>query len=144
MGRFLAVIAIVMSMVAIHHARARAADQTVLGKSYAVRDPAPGVDATKRSLTVQGKELLSDDTVVGDPIANGATIEIIANGASPGTQTFTLPPGALPSGGTTGWKASGDPPIGYSYKDKIGLNGPVKSAQIKRSSNGTFVVKAIV
>jgi hypothetical protein len=114
-----------------------AADQTILGKSFVVKDPKPGVDASLRTVVVLGKELSSDDTIVGDPIANGATIEVIANGATPTTQTFTLPAGA-------GWKALGSQPIGYSYKDGDGLNGPVKSALIKKTPAGVFFAKVTI
>jgi len=108
---------------------ARAADQTVLGKVLVIKDPKPGVDPSLRSVVAMGKELLSTNTIVGDPVANGVTVDIIANGASPSTQTFTLPPGASVSG-SPGWKVLGT--VGFSYKDALGANGPVKTAIIKR------------
>src|SRR5262245_66328994 len=85
---------------------ARAADQTVLGKSFGGRDPMPGVDASLRSVVVLGKEPASDDTVAGNPITDGASVEIIANGTSPSSQIFSLPAGAL-TPGAAGWKAIG-------------------------------------
>jgi hypothetical protein len=102
---------------------AGAADQTVLGKTFVVKDPQAGVDPSYRTVVARGKELLSDNAVVGDPVANGATVEIIANGASPTVQVFTLLPGAAVSG-SPGWKTLGDPILGYSYKDGLGVNGP--------------------
>jgi hypothetical protein len=122
---------------------ARAADQTVRGKTFVVKDPKPGVDASLRSVVVLGKELPNDDSVIGDPIANGATVEIIANGASSTAQVFPLPPGASMAG-SPGWKALGSPVIGYSYKDAGGVNGPVKAALIKESGNGMFIVKVTI
>jgi hypothetical protein len=116
---------------------------TVLGKSFVVKDPAPGVDASLRSVVVVGKEQESGDSIAGNPLANGATIEIIANGASSSAQTFTLPPGAYVAG-SPGWKAIGNPVIGYSYKDTVGANGPVKAATIKRTATGTLIVKATI
>ena len=71
-----------------------AADQTILGKSFTVKDPLPGGDPALRSVVVVGKEPQSPNTIVGDPLANGATVEIIANGASPTAQLLTLPAGA--------------------------------------------------
>src|SRR5262249_53357923 len=102
---------------------ARAADQTILGRTFVVKDPDPGVDPSARGIVALGKELLTDDSLVGDPLANGATIEIIANGMSPTQQTFTLPPGAYAAGGH-GWKASGEPAIGFTWKDPEGQVGP--------------------
>src|SRR5205823_2698536 len=67
---------------------------------------------------------------------NGATVEIIANGTTPSDQVFTLPAGAA-GPGTPGWKALGKPVNGYSYKDAAGVNGPVKTALIKKSGSGT-------
>src|SRR4051794_18889092 len=106
-------------------ASVRAADQTVLGKSFVVKDPQPGTDASLRGIVALGKELSTDNTVVGNPITDGATIELLANGATSTDQSFALPAGAAAPGGP-GWKALGT--IGYSYKDSGGVNGPVKAA----------------
>jgi ELWxxDGT repeat protein len=116
------------------------APQIVLGKSLAVKDPAPGVDPARRSVVVVGKETASDDTVVGNPLANGATIEIIANGAGATAQTFTLPAGAA-APGVAGWKAVGTPVTGYKYTDALGAHGPVKAALLQRKADGTFLIK---
>ena len=37
------------------------ADQTILGKSFLVKDPEPGVDPAKRKIVVFGKELSPND-----------------------------------------------------------------------------------
>jgi cysteine-rich repeat protein len=121
---------------------ARAAEQSVLGKTFVVKDPKPGVDPSKRTVVVLGKELLSSNTISGDPVGSGATVEIVANGTSPSSQVFTLPAGAS-SGGLPGWKALGNPIIGYTYKDALGVNGPVKSAVIK-NPGGTMLVKVSI
>src|SRR5262245_42458313 len=99
-----------------------AADQLILGKTLLVKDPQPGVDPTKRSILVFGRELASVNTIVGDPIVNGGTVEVIANGAASSSQTFPMPAGAFTPGGA-GWKALGNPVIGYMYKDPASLNG---------------------
>src|SRR5262245_59346494 len=120
---------------------ADAATQTVLGKSFVVRDPAPGVDPSLRSVVVQGKELASADTIVGNPLTDGASIEVLAYGDTSTTQTFTLPAGTSVSG-SPGWKTiGGSPLLGYSYGDRLGVNGPVKSALIKKTPSGTLFVK---
>src|SRR5262245_52919935 len=110
------------------------ADQTILGKSFSVKDPEPGVDVTKRKVSAVGREFSSPNTVIGDPTVDGATVEIIANGTSPSSQIFTLP--------AAGWKRAPakltDPLQGYTYKDpNPGLLGPVKSAVIKQPSSPT-------
>ena len=69
---------------------AHAADQTVRGNTLVVKDP--GTSA-KRKITVKAKETPSDDTLVGDPTTGGATVTITTNGATPSSQTFTLPAG---------------------------------------------------
>jgi len=111
---------------------------SVLGKTFMVRDPAPGSDPSRRSVVVLGKEARSDDVVVGNPIAAGATIELTADGDSPTTQTVRLPPGP-PDATSAGWKMLGT--SGYSYADPFGTNGPVASASIRRTGTGTFLLK---
>src|SRR5262245_25354859 len=69
-----------------------AADQLVLGKSFVVKDPSPGYPS-RRLVAAYGKERTSSDTIVGDPVTSGATIEIVANGATSTDQLFVLPPG---------------------------------------------------
>ena len=54
----------------------------VFGQSFVVKDPLPGVDPSRRRVTVLGREPLSDDILVGNPIVNGATVQIIAHGGS--------------------------------------------------------------
>jgi len=124
-------------------ADAGAATQTILGKSLLVKDPQPGINPALRKVVSLGKELVSPNVLIGDPIANGASIQIVANGGTPTTQTFVLPAGAALPGGP-GWKALGSQPLGYQYKDAVGLNGPVKVAIIKKTASGTFLVKAVI
>jgi hypothetical protein len=122
---------------------ASAATRVVLGKYFAVKDSAPAGDSSPRSVVVLGREPLSDDTVVGDPLVNGATVEIIANGGTSTTQTFTLPRGASVSG-LPGWKALGSPVVGYSYRDAVGANGRVRMAVLRKGANGTLLVKVTI
>ena len=132
-------LALALTVTAVLASRAGAADQTVRGKNFLVKDPKPGVDASKRGIGVVATESASNDSLVGNPLANGATVEIIANGTNPGDQVFTLPAGAA-APGVPGWKALGNPVAGYMYKDAAGANGPVKTALIKKAGNGAFIV----
>ena len=112
-----------------------AASQTILGKSFVVKDPKPGLDPSKRKVVALGKELASPNTVIGDPVGNGATIQIIANGGVNSSQTFSLPAGAH-------WTAING---GFKYVDKLGADGPVKTVIIKKApSNAQFLVKAVI
>jgi acetyl esterase/lipase len=119
-------------------AAVRAADQTVLGASFIVRNPST---ATKQKISAKAKEKATDDTIVGDPVANGATVTISANGGTSMSQTFTLPAGTNPATAKPFW--SGDAVKGFKYSDPRGANGALKSAQIK-SKNGVFQIKITV
>ena len=57
---------------------ARAADQTLLGNTLTVKSNAV---ATKRKILVKAKEVASPNTIVGDPTATGATLEVSIDGA---------------------------------------------------------------
>jgi acetyl esterase/lipase len=116
---------------------ARAADQTVLGSSIVIKDPST---PEKRKVTVKAKETGSDDSLVGDPVANGATITITANGTDSTGQTFTLPAGTSASGRPY-W--TGDSVKGFKYADSKGDNGALKKAQLKLK-NGVFNIKVSV
>lgn len=116
---------------------AHAADQTVRGTTLVVKDS--GTPA-KRKITVKAKETASDDTLVGDPTIGGATVTITANGASPSSQTFTLPNG-ISARQKPFW--TGDTVKGFKYKDGKAENGPVKSARIKLKG-GTFQIRVAI
>ena len=63
---------------------------------------------------------------------------ITVNGATPSSQTFTLPAGTSATTQKPFW--SGDAVKGFKYKDSKGENGAVKTAQIKLKG-GTFQIK---
>ena len=117
---------------------AHAADQIVHGVALIVKDP--GV-AAKRQVTLKAKETATDNTLVGDPTASGATVTITVDGASPSTQTFLLPAGVSPTTQKPFW--SGDAVKGFKYKDPKGDNGAVKSAQIT-SKGGKFQINVAI
>ena len=138
----LRVVALLMGLLGASASRSGAAEQIVLGKSFVVKDPTPGLHASLRSVVIFGKERTSIDTIVGDPVTRGATVEVVANGTTSTDQLFTLPAGA-PVNGSAGWKTLGSPVVGYSYEDSLGTNGPVKEALIKRTG-GHFTVEVLL
>ena len=117
-------LALALTVTAVLASRAGAVDQTVRGKNFLVKDPKPGVDASKRGIGVVATESASNDSLVGNPLANGATVEIIANGTNPGDQVFTLPAGAA-GPGVPGWKALGNPVAGSAPRTDGGVDGHV-------------------
>lgn len=117
---------------------AHAADHTVLGSQFMVKNPST---PDKRKVSVQAKELASDDAIVGDPVTNGATLTIRINNGSSNNQVYSLPTGTSPSTSKPFW--SGDAVQGFKYSDSKGDNGPVGLAQIKKK-NGVFQIKVLV
>src|SRR5262245_20671416 len=94
---------LVASLVVSLAPAARAADQTVLGSALTVRDPGT---PTKRKITVSAKESGTDNSLVGDPTSDGATVTITANGGTSSSETYTLPAGSSPTHPKPFW--SGD------------------------------------
>ncbi len=121
---------------------AGAADQTILGRSLTVKNPGA---ADKRKVTSTAKEAASPNTIVGDPTlsgsAGGAILTVIANGASPSTQSFTLPQG-MTIAGKDFWQASGA--SGFKYKDGKGEQGPVRTVIIRKTPSGVFNIKVVI
>jgi hypothetical protein len=109
---------------------AHAATQAILGKKLLIKDA--GTPAS-RKIVASGKELGSPNTVVGDPVANGGSLRVIANGTTPSDETFPLP--------AAGWSTIGT--IGFKFSNAI-VGGPVKKVIIKKSPSGSFLVKALV
>lgn len=126
----------------VHEGPALAAEP-VLGKSFLLRDPLPNVAPSARGMVVLGKETGSTNVLAGDPIANGAWLEVSAYGGTSTSQRFLLPAGAYFAGGW-GWRAIGNPVTGYSYKDAKGINGPVKDVLIRVGPRSSFLVKATI
>jgi len=128
---------------------AGAADQTILGKSFIVKNPGA---SDKRKVTGVGKETGSAATIVGDPTVpssvggafpgspGGAILTIIAKGDNPTSQTFGLKQGTS-STGKKFWRATG---TGFKYKDGNGDQGPVKVVIIRKTTGGIFSIKAVI
>lgn len=125
------------------HSAPALAGQSILGKTFLVRDPQPNVAPARRSIVILAQELGTTATINGNPIAGGASVEVFANGANATRQTFTLPAGPYYAGGW-GWKAIAGPVGGYAYKDSKGLQGPVKTALVKITPTGAFLLKVTI
>src|SRR4029453_12586397 len=121
-----------------------AVDQTVLGRSLMVKDPKPGVDATKRRIASASKEKGSSSTIVGDPTlagsGGGAILRVFPFGPTSSNQSFALPQGTSTTGKPF-WTATDTNGPGFKYKDPTGENGPVESVRLKRSPSGKFSIK---
>jgi hypothetical protein len=116
-----------------------AGTQTILGKLLRVTNPASG----NETVVGYGTELPGTlATVMGDPLSNGATVRIIANGTVDQDASFVLPAGASPPGGS-GWTSISNG-AGYLYEDPNLSNGPVKNCLIHKRPSGTFLVKCLL
>lgn len=120
---------------------ALAADQTIKGKTFKAIDPLPGVDASKRKVFATAKESASPNTIVGNPVEHGGSLEIILSGDNPSSQTFDLPTG-LSTTGKPFWRGLGIG--GYQYRDPNGENGPVKKLEINLSRRAHFTMRVSV
>ena len=115
---------------------AQAADQSILGSSLSLKNPNT---PQQTKLTGKANEKASSNTIVGSPTVTGATLTVRANGGTSSSQTFNLPQTTSPATGRPYW--TGDPVKGFKYRDSKYENGPIKSAQIRKSSKGTFQIK---
>jgi hypothetical protein len=79
---------------------------------------------------MKAREAASPDTVTGDPVANGAVVDVLVNGVTSGAQSFSLP-------GGLNWTAT---PDGFKYKDSQGVNGAVTRALIRKTPSGVFLI----
>jgi len=116
-----------------------AANQTIQGKSFTVKNP-QAADPSKRSIVASGKEKGSSNTIVGDPTIVGATLTVIAQGADSSTQAFLLPQGSNVKGKPF-WQTV---KTGFKYNDGKGEQGPVKTVALTRTDSGNFVLKAVI
>ena len=136
MRSFSKYLAVVVSL-AFAASLAFAGNQNIIGKILLVKQK-PG-DTSTRNIKGTAKEKSSSDTLVGDPTTqtssvDGAILDVFANAGSGGTsssQSYTLPHGS--------WSKIDNQ--GFKYKDPKGTNGPVKSAIIKRTKSGVFLIK---
>lgn len=106
------------------------ADQPKPAKKLLVKNPPAG--ATKRKIVYKVKENASTNTVVGDPVTDGATLRIVLSPG--GDQCFTMP--------SSGWSTISS--LGFKYKDPTLANGAVKVASIKKTPSDVFLIKAVI
>jgi hypothetical protein len=104
--------------------------QTVRGKRFVLRDAGT---PDQRKVVGRAKELGSDNVLVGNPVANGAALQVVANGASSSSQIFSLP--------KEGWRGSAA--RGFRYSNRT-PGGAVRSVSIRRTSIGVFLIKVVV
>jgi hypothetical protein len=91
----------------------------------------------KRRVIVLGRETSTDigPGIVGNPVASGATLRVIAKGGVDSDQTYVLD--------ASGWSTIGT--IGFRYLGPTGPDGdPVDRVLIKRTANGTALLKAVL
>jgi len=133
-----------MAALSLTSGGALAAEQTVLGAKMIVRDPLPGVNPHKRKVLVAAKEKLTDNTVVGDPLADGATLEVIVNGGTSTSQVFALPAGPPPTSTGPGWITKTLPGVyaAFKYSDKNGEATPVTKLYFKWKADSGLTIKA--
>jgi hypothetical protein len=110
-------------------------EQILLGKLALVKDPQPGVDATRRKVVFKAKEQASPNLLTGNPITGGAILKISLSGITPSSQSFTLPAGAA------FWSALGN--SGFKYKDSDLVNGPIKLVIYKKTGSGNFLITVL-
>ena len=95
-----------------------------------VRNPAPSGDMLKRKVIFKSQGGSgSTNTIVGDPVVNGATLHVTLSGGA--DQCFDLP--------ASGWSPIGL--LGFKYKDFDGPGAAI-SASIKKTTMGVFIIKA--
>jgi hypothetical protein len=107
----------------------------VRGKKILVKDPTGAEE--QRTVIALGKETGTDigPGIVGNPVFDGATLRVIAKGTLDSDQTYVLDAAGWSPVGTTGFKYSGP---------TAGDGDPVKKLLLKRTPNGTALVKAIL
>ncbi len=137
---------LVIILVLVTAGPAPAEIQTILGQRMRVEDPLPGVNPSKRRVVVTASERLSPNTLVGDPIAQGATLQVTVKGGTTTAQTFVLPAGPPPTSTGPGWTGSHIPGVGgrYTYIDKNGEASPVIKVALVYKAGGTFKIQAKV
>jgi hypothetical protein len=104
----------------------------IKGKRILLKDSRPNVDETGRRLILSAKST-GTPPLTGNPVADGAILNVSAAGVLPTEQTFNLP-GA-------NWEALGG--AGFRYTDASGANGPITTVLLKRSSAGRMRLKVV-
>jgi hypothetical protein len=107
---------------------ALAADHQILGRKLLIVEKGSG----QRLVVVNGKEYPSAVAYNGDLVNLGASLEVIANGPSPESQTFTLP--------AAGWSQTG--PGAFKYGPTTGAD-PVRRVRLKLTGTSALLTVVI-
>jgi Endonuclease/Exonuclease/phosphatase family len=120
------------------------ADQTLLGRRFRLTDREPA-DAGRRRASIDASERVQPVSLSGDPTlpasSSAALLQVLVEGATPGIQTFTLPPGTS-SAGRPFWR-----PLrggGLAYVDRHGENGPVTVLRLRIRPDGRARLRVTV
>jgi len=115
----------VLAALSMADAPVRAAEHQILGKVFAVRERRFSEDSVRRPVRVVGREASTDvGGIVGNPVADGATLRLIVKGGDTGEDTIDLP--------AASWRATR---YGFRY---VGLaNSPIRKVVLKRTPRGT-------
>jgi hypothetical protein len=108
--------------------------QTILGNRFDFKEK-PGVPESRR-LIIRAQEALSPELVTGDPVTNGAVLQVIVNGGTASSQTITLPAGPR-------WRGISqvtpyDKAVWKYTESAFSRMTPVKGLMYARSTTGKF------
>ena len=109
---------------------AGAADQRILGRKLLVKDPT-GAEPN-RVVVIVGKERPTSMTLNDDPTFSGASLQVVANGATGSTQLFSL--------GAAGWTATTN---GFTYTGPT-TGAPVRRVILRRRGETVALLKAVL
>src|SRR6185503_7602388 len=107
---------------------------TILGNRFDFKEK-PGVPESRR-LIIRAQEALSSEFVTGDPVTNGAVLQVIVNGGTASSQTITLPAGPR-------WRGISqvtpyDKAVWKYTESAFSRMTPVKGLMYARSTTGKF------
>jgi len=123
---------------------ARAAEHEVRGVGFVLADPLPDDNPPRRHAFAAVRDRRGPG-IVGNPLASGVTVTLLANGATPTVQTFEIPPGAFTEPDGPGWtgRVRRGRRVLYTYRDERGTNGPVTSIRLQ-SNHAAFLIAVTV
>lgn len=110
-------------------------ERRIAGRKLLVKNPTG--NEPERAVVVLGKESDTDigGRVLGDPVTNGATLRVVANGTAFTNQMYVLD--------AAGWTAAGR--NGFRYRGPTGGDAdPVRKVLLERTPSGTALLKVIL
>lgn len=122
-------------------APASGADQPVRGQLLVVSDPLAGTNPERRHIKILAR---GTGTIVGNPLADGCTLRVVANGGTSTSQTFVIPPGAFQGPNGPGWtQLSKRHRTSYRYADERGEHGPVTGILMRQVGRRLTILATI-